>query len=156
VDVIVQRVKVTWTKRSRGRPGAALRHAVPVAFPLPSGRPPRFHDIVADEDDGFVPRLTVHDGGPPARVFGLRPAGDTLQVRLPNGFGVPVRRHRPTVTLQRGEWVRWQLNNRSSSSTGMAGWYYSQTTVSVAFGPVPVDAFLGTAPHVVDELAALW
>jgi hypothetical protein len=76
-------------------------------------------------------------------------------VQVPNGFGVPVRPHRPVVTLQRGQWVRWQLNNRYSSAAGMAGWHYTLTTVSIAFGPIPTDAFLGIAPHVVDELAAL-
>ncbi len=59
------------------------------------------------------------------------------------------------VMLQPGEWVRWQQNNRSSSTSGMADWHYNLTTVSVAFGPMPAYAFLGEAPHVVDERGAL-
>jgi hypothetical protein len=29
------------------------------------------------------------------------------------------------------------------------------TTVSIAFGPIPSEAFLGDASHIVDELTAL-
>ena len=34
-DVIVQYVRVVWTKRSRGAPGAAIRNAAPLGFSLP-------------------------------------------------------------------------------------------------------------------------
>lgn len=154
VDVVAQRVRTRWSKRSRGSPSAAARNALPTAFPLPSGRPPLFHDVTMDESDGFTPRMiTLHEA--PRHILGLRLAGDSLLVQVPGGFGVPVRAHRPVVTLQSGEWVRWQLNNRSSSAAGMADWHYTLTTISIAFGPVPTDAFLRDAPHVVDELATL-
>jgi hypothetical protein len=154
VDVIAQRVRTSWSKRSRGFPSAATRNAVPTAFPLPSGQPPLFHDVTMDESDGFTPRMiTLHEA--PPQTLGLRRVGDSLLVRVPNGFGVPVRAHRPVVTLRSGEWIRWQLNNRHSSAAGMAEWHYTLTTISIAFGPVPTDAFLRDAPHVVDELAVL-
>jgi hypothetical protein len=35
VDIVAQWVRVSWTKRSWGGSAAALRNAVPVAFPLP-------------------------------------------------------------------------------------------------------------------------
>lgn len=153
VEVIAQRVRTTWSKRSRGIPGSAVRNAVPTAFSLPSGLPPLFHDIVMNEDDGFTPHATAVYEAP--RPFGLRLVGDALLVRVPDGFGAPVRTHRPTVTLRRGEWVRWQLNDRYSSATGRGDWRYTLTTLSIAFGPVEPDAFLGEAPHVVDERAGL-
>jgi hypothetical protein len=143
MDVIVQRVQTTWTKRSRGVPLANLRNAAPVAFELPTGRPPLFHDVVMNEKDDFTPRVRVTHETPPSREFGLQLVGKALRVQLPDGFGVPVRRHRPVVMLQPGEWVRWQQNNRSSSTSGMADWHYNLTTVSVAFGPMPAYAFLG-------------
>jgi hypothetical protein len=59
------------------------------------------------------------------------------------------------LLLQPGEWVRWQLNNRWSSATGMGDWHYTLTTISIALGPMPLDTFLGEAPHVIDEKAAL-
>jgi len=155
MDVIVQRVRTTWTKRSRGLPGAARRNAAPVAFELPPGPPSMVHDIVMQEWSDFTPQVKVVDGAPPRWEFGLRPVGRTVQVRLPNGPGVPSRSHRPVVPLEPGEWVRWQLNNRWTSCCG-GDWYYTLTTVSIALGPMPPHGFLGDAPHVVDERAALW
>jgi hypothetical protein len=155
MDVIVQRVRTTWSKRSRGFPDATLRNAAPTAFELPSGRPPLFHDVALREEHDFEPQVKVLHGLPPRHEFGLRLVGTALRVQLPNGFGVPVRSHRPVLLLQPGEWVRWQLNNRWSSATGMGDWHYTLTTVSIALGPMPLDTFLGEAPHVIDEKAAL-
>jgi hypothetical protein len=153
VDVVVQRVQVRWSKQSRAFPGAAVRNALPSAFRLPSGHAPEFHDVVLDEDDGFAPQQTVSE--PPRHTFGLRLVEGGLRVQVPNGFGAPVRRHRPAVLVRRGEWVRWRLNNRYSSGTGMSGWHYTLTTVSVAFGSVASEVFLGKPPHTVDEVARL-
>jgi hypothetical protein len=76
-------------------------------------------------------------------------------VQLPAGFGVPVRRYRPSAVLRRGEWLRWQMNNRYSSMAGKADWHYVLQTVNVGFGPVPRDAFLGAPSHLIDERATL-
>jgi hypothetical protein len=107
------------------------------------------------EEDDFVPRATVPPDGPPPHEFGLRAVGPALRVQLPDGFGVPVRVHRPTVLLQPGEWVRWQQNNRYSSASGRGDWHYTLTTVSIALGRLPPHTFLGNPPHVVDETAPL-
>jgi len=112
MDVVVQRVSTTWTKRSRGFPDATLRNALPVSFALPSGGPPLFHDVRMLEWEDFTPQVSVAHGAPPRHDFGLRLVGPTLQVRLPNGFGAPTRAYRPAMLLQPGEWVRWYLNNR--------------------------------------------
>ncbi|AEV83590.1 hypothetical protein ACWT_2851 [Actinoplanes sp. SE50] len=151
VDVIVQRVRTTWSKQSRGNPGAALRSAVPEAFPLPAAGAPLFHDITVAEDEDFVPREAILPQ-PPAAAFGLRLVGNALRVQLPNGHGAPARAPRPVLTLRRGDWLRWHLNNRHAEQTG---WYYSQTTVSIAFGPTAPDTFLGAPPHTIDERARL-
>ncbi|MDG4822257.1 hypothetical protein O7635_10385 [Asanoa sp. WMMD1127] len=155
MDVVVQRVCTTWSKRARGGSLAAARNAAAVAFELPAERAPLFHDVVQDEEDDFVPRARVLFECPPPASFGLRLVGGSLRVRLPDGFGAPVRAHRPVVMVGPGEWLRWQTNNRYSSSTGMAGWHYNLVTVNIAFGAVPRDTFLGRPAHLIDERAAL-
>jgi hypothetical protein len=154
MDVVVQRVRTTWTKKSRGAPGAALRNAVPDAFELPPGPPPLFQDVSVREWEGFSPEMSVVQAAPRPSEFGLRMVGAALQVRLPNGYGVPRRSYRPTVLVQRGEWVSWQLNNKWFSSRGASR--YTLTTVGIALGAVPLDAFLGRASHVVDEKVELY
>jgi hypothetical protein len=39
MDVVAQRVRTTWTKRSRGGPAASVRNRVPVTFPRPDSSP---------------------------------------------------------------------------------------------------------------------
>ncbi|SNY71662.1 hypothetical protein [Paractinoplanes atraurantiacus] len=73
MDVVVQRVFMLWSKRSRGSPNA---------FSLPPGSPPL-------------------------------------------------------------------------SASGTGDWHYTLTVLNIAFGPVPTGAFLGEAPHTIDELATL-
>ena len=155
MDVTVQWVRTTWTKRSRGAPLADARNRAPVGFVLPAGPSPLLHEVLMAERNDFRPQFVVTEGLPARERLHLRENGDALTVQLRDGFGVPVRSHRPSVTIQRGEWMRWQMNNRYSSATGMNDWSYELTTVNVAFGPGPRDAFLGSPHHVVDELAAL-
>ncbi|MEE6311103.1 hypothetical protein V1634_30150 [Plantactinospora veratri] len=158
MDVTVQRIRTTWSKRSRGFPQAALRNSAPTAFPLPDlpdGPLPLLHEVVMREENDFVPEVrSVHDL-PPRHELNLRLMRDVLRVQLPASFGAPVRNHRPVVMLQHGEWVRWQTNNRFSSMTGMADWHYVLRTVSIGFGPMTRDAFLGEPDYRVDERAAL-
>lgn len=97
VDVIAQRVRTKWSKRSRGSPGAAIRNAVATSFPLPSGQPPLFHDITVNDDDAFTHVRACSERLRHPHTFGLRLVRDTLLVQVPNGFGVPVRAHRPTA-----------------------------------------------------------
>ena len=59
--LIVQRVRVEWSKASRGMPGAGRRNAVPAAFPLPrsvlrASSDVTVHHLVACEADEFRPR----------------------------------------------------------------------------------------------------
>src|SRR5262245_29706314 len=63
--VVVQWVRVEWTKRTRGAPGAVRRARAPRAFVLPSQRAPflagrhRFHDWVDGSlEPGLVDYMT--------------------------------------------------------------------------------------------------
>jgi hypothetical protein len=134
MEVVVQWVRTSWTKRSRGGQEAARRHAAPIAFPLPC-----LHEVVMAEQDGFQPRSTMCDLPDSSLNSGVRPAcpADT-------GRGPP---------LAPGEWLRWQVNYRFS---GYHGWSYRLDTYNVGYGPARADLFLGTPTHHVDELATLF
>jgi hypothetical protein len=155
MDVTVQWVRTSWTKRSRGAPHADARNRAPVAFVLPPGPSPLVHEVLMQESDDFRPRFEVTDTLPAKTRLRLRERGEALTVQVGIGFGAPCRGYRPSVTIRPGEWLRWQMNKRSSSFAGMGDWHYELQTVNIAFGPVRPDAFLGRPPHLVDELAAL-
>lgn len=53
--IVVQRVRTSWTKASRGGAGAAMRSAAPTTFPLPTGLTSALHDVSMQEADLFVP-----------------------------------------------------------------------------------------------------
>lgn len=147
VDVVAQRVRTTWTKRSRGGPAAALRNRVPVAFPLPDGA--RFHAVDIDESTGFEPRFTVLDALD--RVT-LREVGGALAVRVELApMSWPKREWRPApVHLRPGEWLRWQINYRFGSMCECgAQWHYRLDTLNVAHGTVP--GFAGKPTRTVVE-----
>jgi hypothetical protein len=71
-------------------------------------------------------------------------------------FAIPPRKRRPpAVRLLPGQWVRWQLNYRFSSATGMQDWSYWLDTFNVAYGPVAADVFLSTPTVFIDERGPL-
>lgn len=155
VETVVQWVRTSWTKRSRGGAPAARRNAAPVAFPLPLATPPFVQEVTMDEDADFEPRLSVRPGPPGDDVL-LRMANDLLRVELVvSPFGMPRRwRRPPAVRLARGQWVRWQVNYRFAASCGGA-WTYRLDTLNLAHGPVAAGAFLGTPTRSVDERGSL-
>ncbi|WP_222721449.1 hypothetical protein, partial [Actinomadura sp. HBU206391] len=55
VETVVQWVRTSWAKRSRGGAEAARRNAVPVAFLLPAFEPPFVHEIAMDEPTASGP-----------------------------------------------------------------------------------------------------
>jgi hypothetical protein len=55
VPVTVQRVRASWTKRSRGGEAAARRNAVPVGYALPDGAPPLAHIVEIREWEDLTP-----------------------------------------------------------------------------------------------------
>lgn len=156
VDVVAQWVRTSWTKHSRGGGAAARRNAAPVGFVLPTGRCPIVHTVIMDEADDLQPRESLRDGGPDDGDVVLKEVDGRLRVGLVGSpFGVPRRWWRPpAIWLQRGEWVRWQVNYRFSGSWGGA-WSYRLDTFNLAYGPATVDLFTGRPSRYVDERARL-
>jgi hypothetical protein len=152
VTITAQWVRASWTKRSRGGPAAAVRNALPAGFALPE-RPERgAHVVRMREEAGFAPVETVEGVG--ALDVSLREAGGLLRVlpRVGALHGLPPRKRRPpAVKLAPGEWVRWRLNYRFSSSAGMQDWSYWLDTFNVGYGDLPADVFLGEPTCLVDE-----
>jgi hypothetical protein len=156
VDVVLQWVRTSWTKRSRGGVGAARRNAVPVGFAVPAGHAPFAHLVVMREQDDFRPSDSVE--AVTSVDVSLRRVGTRVRVfpRIGPLFAVPPRPRRPpAVHLLPGEWVRWQLNYRFSSATGAWDWTYWQDTFNIAHGRTDADVFLGEPTYVVDERGPL-
>lgn len=152
MDITVQWVKTSWTKKSRGGDAAARRNAAPAGFPLVRVPSDFAHTVRMVEDDGFEPRsshVRLREVG-----VHLRNEGDRLRVhaRVEPLFGLPPRPRRPpAVRLLPGQWVRRQLNYRFSSAAGVRDWSYWLDTFNVAYGPVDRDVFLSEPTVVVDE-----
>ncbi|WP_030891685.1 hypothetical protein [Streptomyces sp. NRRL S-1868] len=156
MEIVVQWVRTSWTKRSRGGEAAARRNAAPVGFSLPSMAPSFAHVVRMHERDGFAPFDAQED------VRGislqLRETDGLLRVqpRLEPLLAMPPRPRRPpAVRLAPGQWVRWQLNYRFSSAAGMQDWSYWLDTFNVAHGPVEAQVFLSQPTVHVDERGPL-
>ncbi|MFD8289595.1 hypothetical protein ACFV2B_15480 [Streptomyces lavendulae] len=160
METVVQWVRTSWTKRSRGGPEASRRNATPTAFPLPLVSPPFVHEVLMHEADAFKPQFATHaalpDSDADTSSVLLEEDDGLLRIRLAvTPFGMPRRwRRPPAVRLARGEWLRWQVNYRFAGSHGDA-WTYRLDTFNIAYGPAPTDLFLGTPTQRVNELAAL-
>lgn len=159
METVVQWVRTSWTKQSRGGLGAARRNATPTAFPLPPGSPPFMHEVRMREAEDFQPRSVTHDSMPDSSTDAgvlLREVDGLLRVQLvATPFGMPRRwRRPPAVRLARGEWLRWQINYRFTGSSG-GEWAYRLDTLNIVHGPARPDLFLGTPTRYVNELASL-
>ncbi|MGC4833542.1 hypothetical protein ACLQ3D_03475 [Micromonospora vinacea] len=155
MEPVVQWVRTSWTKQSRGGPPAAQRNAAPVALALPAEAAPLVHEVLQDESDEFRPHSTTQLALPVDGVQ-LSHVDGRLRVQLDaSPWGMPQRHRRPpAVLLKPGEWVRWQINYRFVGSCG-GDWSYRLDTLNVAHGQVSVDRFLGEPTYVVDERAYL-
>ncbi len=154
VDVVAQWVRMSWTKKSRGGPAAARRNAAPVGFVLPTLNCPAVHEVLMDEAHHFEPRHATREGPPDRASVGLKEADGRLRVELAvTPWSMPRRwRRPPAVWLQRGEWVRWQVNYRFSWPAARGGaWSYRLDTLNVAYGPTAADVFTRTPTRHVDE-----
>ena len=69
MDVVVQRVRTSWTKASRGGAGAAARNAAPTVFSLPPGLHSGLHEVVIRESDAFSPQMSEQDLSDPGLVL---------------------------------------------------------------------------------------
>lgn len=155
---MVQLVRTSWTKRSRGGEGAARRNAVPVAFPLNDTRP-AVHEVLLREERGFVPEWKAVRDALETDDVSLREEDGRLRVFVNDDrYGMPRRHRRPTaVRVLPGEWARWQINQRFAGGCCCgAEWRYQLLTLNVAYGEVRDPAvFLGEPSRVVDERALL-
>ncbi|GGZ70728.1 hypothetical protein GCM10010389_05290 [Streptomyces echinoruber] len=127
MEIVAQWVRTSWTKRSRGGEGAARRNAAPIGFSLPDAPRPLVHVVRMREEDGFRPHGSLGDLG--TVDLQLRETEGRLRVfpRVQPLCALPPRPRRPpAVRLVPGQWVRWQLNYRFSSTwapgTGPTGW----------------------------------
>jgi hypothetical protein len=157
----VQQVDVTYTKASRGAPGAARRNALPRAFAMhvAGDAPFAFERYVLRERDGFVPvrREAATSASAPGRQNGLTlsaAAGRvTVGLRWSPFAGRPPRRPVPrALELYPGQTARLFVNARHAS---YAGQWYAETTYNVAFGPaLAPDAFTAARPGAQLDLRA--
>ncbi|MFF4407506.1 hypothetical protein [Streptomyces sp. NPDC001404] len=152
MEITVQWIRTSWTKKSRGGEEAAHRNAAPVGFALPGMAPSLAHVVRMYERDGFAPR----DGQEDLRRVNvqLRETDGRLRVqpRIEPLCAIPPRPRRPpAVHLVPGQWIRWQLNYRFSSAAGMQDWSYWMDTFNIAYGPVDADVFLSEPTAYVDE-----
>lgn len=156
MEITVQWIRTTWTKRSRGGDAAARRNAAPVGFRLPQRTGSGAHVVRMHERDGFTPIEAWEDLS--AVDVDVREADGRLRVfaRVKPPFAIPPRPRRPpAVRLPPGRWVRWQLNYRFSSAAGMQDWSYRLDTFNIAYGPVADDVFPGTPDTFLDERGRL-
>ncbi|HEY3505775.1 MAG TPA: hypothetical protein VGN37_23675 [Actinocatenispora sp.] len=110
------------------------------------------------EVDGFAPRERWRAGEPDVADVAVGEAQGRLRVEVVvSALGMPRRcRRPPAVWLERGEWVRWQVNYRLAGPASRGGaWRYWLDTLSLAYGPAATDAFVGTQTRHVDERAPL-
>lgn len=158
MEVVAQWVRTSWTKRSRGGDAAARRNAVPVAFRLPTTGAPLVHEVLMHEHEGFRPHGQTRGELPTADEVDLHQVDERLRVQLvPNAWMMPRSNRRPpAIYLRPGEWVRWQINYRSSGTCQCGQeWSYRLDTLSLAHGQIPTDAFLAQPTYTVDERASL-
>lgn len=161
--IVVQVITITWTKASRGAPGAVERAAVAEVAPVPSAgtAPVLVHEVEAHESAGFavIDRGTRAPGPLPIDVAGVRlddRDGVVAVTRMATTRdGWPPRPYdRPAFRLESGQWGRLLRNSRHSDHDG---WRYSKVIMNVGnLAGVRTDAFTGDPVATIDEQAALW
>lgn len=148
--IVIQRVRATWSKASRGGEGARRRNALPHALPLPPDcRDASFcvHHVRFSEDSDFKRRDSLTEGksladlGIGDLVFDFD--SDSLDVQLlrnplnaamadrlyPDESGNIVRSV-DAFSLAAGQWGRLRYNGRyTDADTG--DWSYEQTVYNI-------------------------
>ncbi|HEY2794554.1 MAG TPA: hypothetical protein VGJ28_19495 [Micromonosporaceae bacterium] len=158
MDIVAQWVRTSWTKRSRGGAQATRRNAAPIGFPLPEFSGSAVHEVTMTEADDFEPWTSLHLGPPSRDYVQLEEADGRLRVQLVvTSWGMPRRwRRPPSVHLEPGEWLRWQVNFRfSTPTTADGGWSYRLETLNLAYGTTTPDLFTGAPTKFIDERAHL-
>ena len=144
--IIVQRIETTWTKRSRGMPGAKARNSVPKALKLPilnSATEGLFiHEIYADENHNFELHQHWHETDL-MKYWSLdfREESSLLRILFTYDYyqhGQPKRNaHRqPIIKLDREAFASFCINGRFTSYRGQ---FYRQHFVNLAYVESPTS-----------------
>ncbi|MFD7026104.1 hypothetical protein [Promicromonospora sukumoe] len=152
-NVVVQIIRVSWTKESRGGPGAQARNAVAEGMQLPATwTPGSFHQVTHAEVDGYQPRSTCM---PLARLddrIQTVVSEEALWVQVhPLCLGLAYRGFHPRVRVRPGRTVRWLQNARWSTATGHGDRHYEAEAVNIAHWPAEHEVFDGPPDKIVDE-----
>ncbi len=156
--VVVQQIKTTWTKASRGGDAAARRNAVPEVAQVPvhraevAGLKILLHQLLYSGRSGFadpVEKLVENPDHDPLRLGGV--TIDTTEELLRAEFtwsrecGAPDRGWmRKTLLLGVNEWGQICYNGRFAEE---AGWVYEKIVVNAGlFEPPSGEVFTRTEP----------
>ena len=159
--MVVQQVRVVWTKASRGAPGATLRNALPRALPLPLAWARYLSHLCvftetatgfeqSDEHHRLEDDYRDHEG---ELLLDLQGEALTVGYGWTEETGLPPRREkRAAMVLQPGELGRLVVNGRHALESGHT---YTQDTFNVALAEMArKDLFTSRAPDKVFSLEA--
>lgn len=157
--IVVQKITLVWTKRSRGGEGAQRRAAVPLAFELPAfpAGDAAYHVLLSHEHSGFATRDVERRPSLPERdacvLFERRGDGLRVGYQWAGACGAPRRgavSPRWLMELRLGDYGRVLHNGRFS---GEDHWWYQQIVFNVAIADVVAsDLFTRVAPTVTADL----
>ena len=162
---IIQQIRVTWTKKSRGAPGSALRNAVPRALPIvPEDCGFLFEEYDFEEKDGFKQKLANHlvSDQIPSRIHNLvlKHQNDELVVEfgIYHGYRSTNRvdlllqypKKRILLRLEKEKYGRIILNARHIEESYH---WYSQDIYNIAVVKQPgAEIFISCEPDQIRDL----
>ncbi|MBN9389463.1 MAG: hypothetical protein J0I20_15650 [Chloroflexi bacterium] len=185
LTLVVQAIKVAWTKEARGGPLAAPRNRVPEISPLPFEKTspgpasPLYirHEIAWDESNQFQKPLTdkleiTEFSGPVKNhLLGFYPEGEAIKVGFEKSYGLrpqgnvlldytrlgaPARTVPQEIfTLGPDEWGQVRYNGRFSWNSG---WKYEKWVFNIVVfaGKIPAGPFQGSPTREYTSLADLY
>ncbi|WP_432927081.1 hypothetical protein ACQPZZ_37895 [Microbispora sp. CA-135349] len=146
MTVVVQRVRVRWSKEGRGAREATRRAELGRAFPLPASPPgtPLIHDVLIDTEGGVRVEERATAEAEDVRLLLTQTDGGLKVERLPSHAAYPLQRHRSHLfTLRPGQVGRYLANFRFTGCACAPRWHYEDWTTYVAILPARRDLFLG-------------
>ncbi len=168
--LIVQTICSSWTKASRGAPGAVARNTVPECLPISlsnidlSDLRVLYHEIAFEEVTGFQsPKECISINPTIYPRHGCitieRIAKEVCATYKYNMCGGAPDRgaERHAIRANVGDWLQMRENGRFSSSWG-GDWSYKKVVVNAGlFNNVVAGQFLKTLPvEVFSSMADLW